>query len=90
MPKRKTVERNRKTTPKQMQPVYRLLGAKIEQIRTTLGMSQEDLSKRIGTLNRPSIANIEAGRQRVLLHDVEAFAAAFGISPKQLLRGIWL
>lgn len=70
------------------EPVYRLLGARVEHIRTTLGWRQEDLAKKVA-LTRTSIANIEAGRQRILLHDVEKFAAAFSMEPKSLLRGIW-
>lgn len=40
-------------------------------------------------MQRTSIANIEAGRQRLLLHDVEKFAAAFGTEARILLKGIW-
>jgi len=70
------------------EPVYRLLGAKIEQTRTVLGWTQHELAKKV-KLTRTSIANIEAGRQRVLLHDVEKIAGAFNMQPKALLRGIW-
>jgi transcriptional regulator with XRE-family HTH domain len=70
------------------EPVYRLLGAKIEQLRTLLGMTQQELAAKV-KMSRGSLANIETGRQRLLLHDVETFATAFGISPKALLRGIW-
>lgn len=72
-----------------VEPIYRLLGAKIEQTRTVLGWSQQDLAKRVG-LTRGSIANIEAGKQRILLHDIEKFATAFNMLPKVLLRGIWV
>lgn len=71
-----------------IEPVYRALGCRIEVMRTTLGISQEELAKRVG-LARTSVVNIEAGKQRILLHDVEAFAKAFGTSPKHLLRGTW-
>lgn len=71
-----------------IEPVYRQLGAKIEQIRNTLGWTQLDLSKKVG-LTRTSIVNIEAGKQRILLHDIEKFSAAFNIEPRALLRGIW-
>lgn len=74
--------------PKPIEPIYRLLGAKVEQIRTALGWTQEELAKKVG-LVRTSIVNLEAGRQRVLLHDVERFAKAFNTTPKNLLRGIW-
>jgi len=72
-----------------IEPVYRLIGARIEMLRTTLGMTQLDLAKRLG-YTRPSIANIEAGNQRILLHDVTRFAQAFGITEKNLMKGIWL
>jgi len=75
-------------TNKPVQLCYRQFGMKVEQLRTMLGWNQQDLAKRVG-LTRGSIANIETGRQRILLHDVEKFAEAFGTSPKQLMRGIW-
>lgn len=68
---------------------HRACGAKIEQIRKTLGLTQDDLAKRVG-MARASIANIETGRQRLLLDTVETFATALGTSPKNLMRGIWL
>lgn len=71
-----------------IEPCHRLLGARIEHIRTTLGMTQEELAKRVG-LTRASIANIETGRQRFLLQVVEKFAQSLGTTPKHLMRGIW-
>lgn len=70
------------------EPVYRLVGAKIEQTRTMLGWTQQELAAKVN-LTRTSITNIEAGRQRILLHDIEKFCAAFNMAPKALLRGIW-
>lgn len=75
-------------TRKPIEACYRLFGLKVEQIRSTLGWTQHELAKKVG-LTRASIANIEAGNQRVLLYDVERFAMAFGTTPKQLLRGLW-
>ncbi len=77
------------TTKKEIEPVYRQFGSKIAAMRTTLGLSQVELAERVG-LERTSVCNIEAGRQRILLDDVEKFAAAFTTSPKFLMRGIWL
>lgn len=71
-----------------IEPVYRMIGARIEHLRTVLDVTQEELSERVG-LNRTSIVNIEKGKQRILLDDVEKFAKALGTSPKNLLRGIW-
>ena len=72
----------------QLEPVYRQFGAKVESIRTALGWSQDDLAQRVG-LARTSITNLEAGNQRVLLHEVESIAKAFNVTPRHLTRGIW-
>lgn len=71
------------------EPVYRAVGAKIEQLRNLLGITQTDLAKRM-RLTRCSITNAEAGRQRIQLHQLEQYAKALGSTPKALLRGIWL
>lgn len=71
-----------------IEPVYRQLGAKIQQLREALGWRQEELAKKVG-LTRTSIVNIEGGNQRILLHDLDKFAKAFNCEPKVLLRGIW-
>jgi transcriptional regulator with XRE-family HTH domain len=65
-----------------------MFGVRLQVIRTALGLSQQDLADKVG-LTRTSITNIEAGKQRILLGDVERFANAFGVSPKHLLRGMW-
>jgi len=75
-------------TAKPMQPIYVLIGAKIVHTREAIGWTQQDLAKRIG-LTRASVANIETGRQRILLHDVETIARAFQTTPKHFLKGIW-
>lgn len=74
---------------KPIEPVYRLFGARVEQLRTVLGMTQEELAKKL-KYSRGSLANIETGRQRILLADVDRFANAFGITPRALMKGIWL
>lgn len=74
---------------KPIEPVYRLLGARVEQLRGLLGWNQTELALKTG-YSRGTIANIETGRQRILLHDLDAFARAFNTSPKNLMKGIWL
>lgn len=83
--------RKRKPEPKkiEIQAVYRQFGAKVESMRMALELTQGELAKRV-KLGRTSVVNIEAGKQRVLLADVERFAAALGVSPKSMMRGIWL
>lgn len=73
---------------KPIEPICRAFGARIEYMREALGLTQEEVAKRVG-LTRTSIVNIEAGKQRILLADVDRFAAAFGSTTKHLMRGIW-
>ena len=73
---------------KPIEPVYRAIGARLRYIRETLGHSQHDVAKKIG-LTRVSIVNVEAGRQRILLHDIEKIAEAFSMTPRQFMKGIW-
>lgn len=48
-------------------------------------MTQEQLAKRVG-ISRASLANIEAGRQQVLVHHLFALTSALDLeSPLQLL-----
>ncbi len=63
--------------------VYSALGAAVAQRRKALGLTQAEVAERIG-LRRASVANIETGRQRVLLHQVYALANALD------LEGIYL
>ena len=73
---------------KQIEACHVALGARIRLIRETLGLDQQELATRVG-LDRTSVTNIEAGRQRMLLHTVEGFARALGTTPKHLMKGIW-
>lgn len=73
---------------KLVEPVYRQFGAKVEAMRAVMAITQQDLAKKV-KLTRASITNIEAGKQRILLADVEKFAVALGVSPRSLMKGIW-
>lgn len=72
-----------------IEPVYRQFGAKVEQIRHIMGMTQQDLATKL-EMSRGSVANIELGRQRILLGDVDRFATALNSTPKFLMKGIWI
>lgn len=73
---------------KSIETCHKLVGLRIQHMRETLGITQGDLAKRVG-LERTSVVNTEAGRQRLLLHGVENYAKALGTTPKHLMKGIW-
>lgn len=58
---------------------YEDFGLYVKKRREDEGMSQDDLAK-IMDLSRVSIANIEGGRQRVLLHQAIQLAKALKFS----------
>jgi len=65
--------------------IYKNLGKRIRDLRKSLSLTQDRLAKRIG-ISRASLANIEAGRQQVLVHHLFALANALDLeSPVQLL-----
>ena len=49
--------------------LYRALGQSVARRRKDLGLTQAAIAEQIG-LTRASLANIETGRQKVLLHQV--------------------
>lgn len=73
---------------KPIEPCHAMVGLRIRQIREVLGITQDELAKRVG-LKRVSVTNLEIGRQRLLLDGVERYARALGTTPKALLKGVW-
>ncbi len=64
---------------------YKALGARIRELRDA--MSQEQLANAV-SLTRTSIVNIEAGRQKLLLHNLFRIAEALGVRPTELLSSL--
>lgn len=64
--------------------MYGLIGATIRSKRRERDWSQELLAQQLG-ISRAALANIEAGRQRILVHQLYAFAEALDLKPDQLL-----
>lgn len=60
------------------QAVYATLGQAVMVRRKHLGLTQAQVAKKIG-VSRESVANIEAGRQRVLLHHVYGLMKALDL-----------
>lgn len=65
--------------------VLDLFGSRILLRRKALGMTQEELEKRM-RLSRASITNIEAGRQNITLLTLCRLAAALECTPAELVR----
>lgn len=65
-------------------PLYQQIGALIQRQRKQLKWKQLHLAKILG-ISRGSLANIETGRQSILVHQLYKFADALGLSPRDLL-----
>jgi transcriptional regulator with XRE-family HTH domain len=63
---------------------YALVGSKVRSARLAAEISQEFLANKVG-LTRSSVANLEAGRQRIALHLFAAIAYALNKDPCELL-----
>ena len=66
--------------------VQQRVGARVRELRSGRGLTQLALAERSG-ISRPSIANLEAGRQNVSLRRLCALAAALGVEVEDLLVG---
>ena len=65
--------------------LYQEIGGRIAARRKNLGLKQADVAKRMG-ISRASVANIEVGRQRVLIHQLYRLAEALEIgNPSELM-----
>jgi transcriptional regulator with XRE-family HTH domain len=67
--------------------VYRFFGRRLRDLREERRVPQQELATLSG-LTRGSIANIESGRQRVLLHQLLHFAEALGVEVSDLVPKI--
>ena len=66
-------------------PIYKQIGAVIKSRRKTLEMKQETLARLLG-ISRGSLANVETGRQGILVHQLYKFSAALQLkTPIDLL-----
>jgi transcriptional regulator with XRE-family HTH domain len=65
-------------------PIYKHIGALIKARRKKLGWKQETLADML-RISRGSLANIEIGRQNVLIHKLYQIAAVLQLTPFDLL-----
>lgn len=61
------------------------LGKKIKQRREELGMSQEELAKKLNYKSRSTINKIELGKNDITQHKIVAFAKALQTTPAYLM-----
>lgn len=71
-----------------MKTLYERLGYALRDQRLKLWYSQADIAKKVG-LTRTSVVNIEAGRQRIRVDQIEDFARALRLRPIQIARALW-
>ncbi len=64
--------------------ILRRLGARIREARLQHALTQADLAALAG-VSRPSLANIEAGRQNVTILQLASIANALGLAVTNLL-----
>lgn len=65
-------------------PLYVQFGALVRRRRRALELTQDELSGRLG-VSRGALANIETGRQNILLHQLYRFATALEMGVHELL-----
>jgi transcriptional regulator with XRE-family HTH domain len=68
----------------EIEPEYYELGERLARARQAAGLTQREVAERAG-VGRPTLANIEKGRQRVLYHQLLDLARALGVDPRGLL-----
>lgn len=64
--------------------LYLSFGLRVKIIREVKGLTQAEFAKKVG-LSRGSVANIETGRQKVLLDTVVTFARVLKVKPSRLI-----
>jgi transcriptional regulator with XRE-family HTH domain len=69
---------NRSTRLPPVEGVYRFAGRLIREFRIDADLSQQDLAAMIG-FSRTSLVNVEKGRQRIMLHHLQAIAKALHV-----------
>lgn len=71
-------------TRRPVEPIYGKLGKLIAKRREELGMSKTELAKKI-KVSRPSVFNMEAGRQRIYFHDLYVIEKVLGFPPGEMI-----
>lgn len=78
------VIRSKVPSARKPEAIYAAFGRRLREIREENGLPQEELATLSG-LTRSSIANIENGKQRVMLHQLIKFAEALRTNVSALM-----
>ena len=70
-----------------VEKVYKEIGGEVIRLRERVEMTQEALAHRL-PFSRSTLANLERGRCRIMLHDLIPLARSFGMSPRKFLAMI--
>lgn len=62
-----------------------ILGNKVFLIRKSLGLSQSELAKKLGT-KHPAIRRIEKGEMNLTVHTIFKLAKALGVEVDELIK----
>lgn len=68
-----------------MKELSKRFGQNMQKIRMKKGMSQGDISRKIG-MDRGSVSNIENGKRNPTLSTVEKIARVLGVSSDEMLK----
>jgi transcriptional regulator with XRE-family HTH domain len=63
-----------------------LIGWNFKRLRSNLGLSQEELALRLGTIDQAYISQLEAGERNPTGRTIFRLAEALGVSPGELFR----
>ena len=61
------------------------IGKRIKDLRTSLGMTQDELAKLTGYKSRSSIQKIESGERDITQSTIAAFAKALKVTPSVIM-----
>jgi transcriptional regulator with XRE-family HTH domain len=70
--------------PVKPEPIYREIGGMIRALRRRADKAQEALATELG-ISRATLANIETGRQRILVHQIYHIARALDVKLTDIL-----
>jgi transcriptional regulator with XRE-family HTH domain len=66
------------------EPIYKQIGGTIRALRRRADQAQEALAAQLG-ISRATLANIETGRQRILVHQLYSIAQVLGVKVGDML-----